>query len=121
RDRHAVFVRAGWIDRFELDDDVRGLRRDDAVQPHERRVTDGLENGVGDARSSDHLSTIIQRKQPLSLAGGTSSVRTRSSRQSARAGWERSTGAHDAKLGRDVALEILPDAFAADPERSERF
>lgn len=29
--------------------------------------------------------------------------------------------AHDAKLGRDVALKILPDGFAADPERVARF
>ncbi len=25
--------------------------------------------------------------------------------------------AHDTKLGRDVALKVLPDVFAADPER----
>jgi serine/threonine protein kinase len=29
--------------------------------------------------------------------------------------------AHDTKLGRDVALKILPDAFANDPERLARF
>jgi Tol biopolymer transport system component len=29
--------------------------------------------------------------------------------------------AHDAKLGRDVAVKILPDAFARDPERLGRF
>src|ERR1043166_821401 len=29
--------------------------------------------------------------------------------------------AHDSKLGRDVALKILPDVFAADPERRTRF
>jgi serine/threonine-protein kinase len=29
--------------------------------------------------------------------------------------------AHDAKLGRDVAIKILPDVFAADPERRGRF
>jgi serine/threonine-protein kinase len=29
--------------------------------------------------------------------------------------------AHDAKLGRDVALKILPEAFARDPERIARF
>src|SRR6202140_4185392 len=29
--------------------------------------------------------------------------------------------ARDTKLGRDVALKILPDAFAADPERLARF
>ena len=29
--------------------------------------------------------------------------------------------ARDAKLGRDVALKILPDAFAADPDRLARF
>ncbi len=29
--------------------------------------------------------------------------------------------AHDTKLGRDVAIEILPDDFADDPERVARF
>src|ERR1700683_294554 len=29
--------------------------------------------------------------------------------------------AHDAKLNRDVALKILPDLFASDPDRLARF
>jgi serine/threonine protein kinase len=29
--------------------------------------------------------------------------------------------AHDSKLGRDVALKVLPDAVSADPERRARF
>ncbi len=29
--------------------------------------------------------------------------------------------AHDTKLGRDVALKVLPDVFADDPERLARF
>src|SRR5213595_1303933 len=29
--------------------------------------------------------------------------------------------AHDTKLNRDVALKILPDAFASDPDRLARF
>jgi eukaryotic-like serine/threonine-protein kinase len=29
--------------------------------------------------------------------------------------------AHDRKLGRDVALKILPDGFANDPDRRARF
>src|SRR3977135_1522582 len=29
--------------------------------------------------------------------------------------------AHDTKLNRDVALQILPDAFASDPDRLARF
>ena len=29
--------------------------------------------------------------------------------------------AHDLRLGRDVALKILPTAFASDPERAARF
>ena len=30
-------------------------------------------------------------------------------------------GAEDGKLGRDVAIKILPEAFVADPERLARF
>src|SRR5271169_1717377 len=29
--------------------------------------------------------------------------------------------AHDSKLGRDVAIKVLPEAFAQDPERLARF
>ncbi len=29
--------------------------------------------------------------------------------------------AHETKLGRDVALKVLPDVFADDPERLARF
>jgi serine/threonine protein kinase len=29
--------------------------------------------------------------------------------------------AHDSRLGRDVAVKVLPAAFAADPERLQRF
>ena len=29
--------------------------------------------------------------------------------------------AHDARLGRDVALKVLPDLFAHDPDRLARF
>src|SRR6187397_3498727 len=29
--------------------------------------------------------------------------------------------AHDARLGRDVAIKVLPDAFSRDPDRLRRF
>jgi len=37
------------------------------------------------------------------------------------AAWARYTGARDARLHRDVALKLLPPAFAIDPERLARF
>ena len=40
---------------------------------------------------------------------------------SARAGWARSIARRDTKLKRDVAIKVLPDAFAADPDRLARF
>jgi hypothetical protein len=40
----------------------------------------------------------------------------RSSPPSARAARARCTGARDTKLKRDVALKVLPEAFARDPE-----
>ena len=49
------------------------------------------------------------------------SARTRFSPPSALAAWARSIARRDTKLGRDVALKILPAAFATDPERLARF
>ena len=40
---------------------------------------------------------------------------------SARAAWDRSISATDTKLNRQVALKILPEAFATDPDRLARF
>ncbi|HTI41649.1 MAG TPA: hypothetical protein VL693_07465 [Vicinamibacterales bacterium] len=41
----------------------------------------------------------------------------KSSPPSAPAGWARSI-ARDTKLGRDVALKVIPDTFALDPDRT---
>ncbi len=46
---------------------------------------------------------------------------TGSPRRSARAGWERSGAPRTTKLGREVALKVLPAAFGEDAERLERF
>jgi serine/threonine protein kinase len=40
---------------------------------------------------------------------------------SGRAVWARSTRARDGRLKREVALKVLPDVFANDPERVSRF
>jgi serine/threonine-protein kinase len=49
-----------------------------------------------------------------------SSVRTRFCRCSAPAEWE-VYRARDTKLHRDVAIKVLPELFAADPDRLARF
>jgi len=45
----------------------------------------------------------------------------KSSRRLAPAGWARSTARSDTKLGRAVAIKVLPDSFASDPDRIARF
>ena len=48
-DRHAVLDRVAGVEGLDLGDDLGGddaLR--DAVQPHHRRVTDGVEDGIAD-------------------------------------------------------------------------
>ena len=47
-------------------------------------------------------------------------VPMKSSRRLARAAWERCS-VHDSTLGRDVALKVLPERFAGNPERLARF
>ena len=39
----------------------------------------------------------------------------------AKAAWERCIARTDTKFGRDVAIKVLPDMFAADPDRLARF
>ena len=41
--------------------------------------------------------------------------------KSAKAGWVKSYQAKDQKLGRDVAIKVLPDEFARDADRVSRF
>ena len=45
----------------------------------------------------------------------------KSSPPSAPAAWARSIAPRDTKLGRDVAIKVLPDTFAHDAERLARF
>ena len=56
----------------------------------------------------------------MPLSPGTDSVRTSSSRLGA-GGMGEVYRARDTKLGRDVAIKVLPDAFATDAERLARF
>ena len=49
------------------------------------------------------------------------SAPTRSSRRSARAAWARCIAPRDTQLNRDVAIKVLPDAFATDADRLARF
>ena len=46
---------------------------------------------------------------------------TKLSPASAKAAWGRSSGRRDTKLDRDVAIKILPEAFAHDADRLARF
>ena len=52
---------------------------------------------------------------------GKQSGRIRSSRSWAKAAWAQVFRARDTKLDRDVAIKILPEAFAHDADRLARF
>ena len=50
RERHPVLVRPGWIEVFELDEDIGRTARNEALQMHDRRAADCLKhriNGCG--------------------------------------------------------------------------
>ena len=54
-------------------------------------------------------------------SSGSRSGRTPFRRRSARVGWARCIAHAIEKLGRDVAIKVVPDAFVSDPERLARF
>jgi hypothetical protein len=63
--------------------------------------------------NTDHIIAACSPREP-------GSVPTKSSAGSAAAEWARCTyRATDTHLGRDVALKVLPDAFAQDTERRQ--
>ena len=73
------------------------------------------------------LSSAVVKMRSLafspthSLSSAIASVPTRSWRPSVGAAWGRCTVARDSRLEREIALKVLPAAFANDPDRLRRF
>ena len=57
----------------------------------------------------------------MPFSAGARLERTKSSPRSAAGAWARSTSARDSRLNRFVALKVVRDAAALDPERRDRF
>ena len=64
---------------------------------------------------------MIRRLPSCSSRPAPVSRSTRSSRRSAPAAWARCIARATRKLNRDVAIKVLPETFAADPDRLARF
>ena len=63
----------------------------------------------------------IERSRPRSLLPGTTISHYRLEEKIGAGGMGEVYRAHDPRLGRDVAIKILPEAFAADADRLRRF
>src|SRR6267143_6123835 len=63
----------------------------------------------------------IEKESPKSLSAGTSISHYRIVEKIGAGGMGEVYRAHDPRLGRDVAIKVLPAAFSADPDRLRRF
>ena len=67
------------------------------------------------------LTERVPVPSPCHLPPAPHSAPTRSTPPSARAAWARSTKARDTRLDRTVAIKVLPEHVAADPDLKQRF
>ena len=79
------------------------------------------EIGAGRCSRSPRRRRWTTRRLTRSSPRVFESVPTKSSPRLVRAPWARSTARRDTKLNRDVALKVLPELFALDPDRLARF
>ena len=106
---------------------LRHHARRQAIPRRRRCRTSRVRRGGGSADSGrPQLVRGTEGARADEVSDGTrpperASARTKSSPPLAPAAWARSIARATRKLDRDVAIKILPEAFAADPERLARF
>jgi len=112
--------RAPFLDEACKDDE--GLRHEvESLLACEEKAMDFIESPALQVAAELLTKEEIEKESPKSLAAGTSISHYRIQEKIGAGGMGEVYRAHDPRLGRDVAIKVLPGAFAADPDRLRRF
>jgi serine/threonine-protein kinase len=111
----AVFLEQACEHDEELRLEVQSL------MAFQERATDFIESPALEEVAKLVTKEEIEKNSPRSLLPGTTISHYRIEEKIGAGGMGEVYRAHDPRLGRDVAIKILPEAFAADADRLRRF